>query len=593
MEKLDELRKLNLSRRSVLERGAFLALSIGATSLLAACGGDDDDDEDENTDSGETGDSTATSSDEAESGSTEESEETEETEEESEEPTSDEGASDATQGGTFSLPIIDNPQMWPVVGGLPNILVNKVLYSALVKFDDPDLLPVGDLAETWEASEDGMTWTFKLVENATWHDGEALNADDVVFTVNEVWVNPDVAYYLRGNLAMIDSAEKIDDYTVQLNLNEAAYNLPWMLGYLANILPEHIMADWTPEQFQAPTDFLSNPIGSGPFKFDEAQPGSHARFVRNDDFYGGAPLLDAVLFKVIPDIEQQLAQLQTGELDLVLIEPHQLEAVEGNSDIRIGEARQVNYTYVAFHNEMEPFTDPMVRQALTHAVDRESILANAQLGRGILANHPISPFLEWAYNDQVEGFEYDPELAAQMLEDAGWTLGDGGVREKDGQPLSLVLEVDSGNPVRQQTAIFTQQYWEEVGAQVEIRTSPFNDLLSRVRAGEDADVQCYIMWYITPPHPDVTAYYGCGQSTNTFHYCNEEVDEILTTARGTASIEDQAEMYKEMSAIIAEDAPIIFLYYPYELQALRANVENWPQLGYRDALAHITKVGKS
>jgi len=494
------------------------------------------------------------------------------------------------QGGTFALPLIDNPKMWPLIGSLPNILVNKALYSTLVKFDDPDLVPVGDLAESWEASADGLTWTFKLHQNATWHDGEALNADDVVFTVNQVWVNPDVNYYLRGNLAMVDNAEKVDDYTVVLHLNEAAYNLPWMLGYLANILPEHIMKDWTPDQFTDPVDFLKSPVGSGPFKFDEAQPGSHVRLVRYDAFYGGTPHLDAVLFKVIPDIEQQLAQLQTGELDLVIIEPHQVEAVEGNPDIRVSEARQVNYTYIAFNNEMEPFTDPEVRKALVHAVDRQSIVENVLLGRGVLANHPISPTLEWAYNDQAPGFEYDPEKAKQMLDAAGWTMGADGIRQKDGQALKIVLEVDKGNPVREQTAIFAQQYWQEIGVEVEIKTSQFNDLLARVRAGEAADVQAWIMWYITPPHPDVTAYYGCGNSTNTFNYCNEEVDAILVEARGTADVERQAEMYKDMSAIIAADAPVVFLYYPFELQAIRANVQNWPQIGYRDALNHIAEV---
>ena len=612
----NDLRDLSLSRRRVLQGAAFLSMSAGMSALLAACGGDDDDDEEtpassadeptataaaeaepteepeeEATEEG-TGDDEPT---EGEEDATEEEPSTEPTEEMSEEPTeepAEEPATEGQPGGTFSLPVIDNPQMWPVVGGLPNILVNKVLYSTLIKFDDPDQLPVGDLAETWEASADGMTWTFSLKQNATWHDGEALNADDVVFTVNEVWMNPDVSYYLRGNLAMIDTAEKIDDFTAQLNLIEAAYNLPWMLGYLADILPEHIMADWTPDQFTAPTEFLQNPIGSGPYRFDEAQPGSHARFVRYDDFYDGAPLLDAVLFKVIPDIEQQLAQLQTGELDLVIVEPHQLEAVENNPDIRINEARQVNYTYIAFHNGMEPFTDPQVRIALTHAIDRQSILDNAQLGRGILANHPISPFLEWAYNDEVEGFAYDPELANQMLEEAGWVMGSNGVREKDGQPLRIVLEVDAGNPVREQTAIFGQQYWQDVGADVELRTSPFNDLLARIRAGDEADVQSFVLWYITPPHPDITAYFGCDQSTNTFHYCNPEVDRILVEARATADLDQQAEMYKEMSAIIAEDAPIVFLYYPYELQVLRANVQSWPSLGYRDALAHITKVWK-
>ncbi len=496
-------------------------------------------------------------------------------------------------GGTFFLPVIDNPRMWPVVGGLPNIVVNKVLYSTLVKFNDPDLLPVGDLAERWTTSADGKTWTFFLHRNVKWHDGAPFTADDVVFTVNKVWLNPDIPFYLRGNLDMIDHAEKVDDYTVRLILQAPAYSLPWMLGYLVSILPEHIMKNWTPKDVLNPAEFLKRPIGTGPFKFAEAVPGSHVRLVRNDEYFGGKPYLDAMVFKVVADIEQQLAQVQTGQLDMVEIEPYQVAAIEGNPNIRIHEARQVNYTYVAFNNRMEPFKDRRVRQAFIHAIDRRALLKNVVLGRGVLANHPISPFLQWVYNDKVDGFEYNPSKAKQLLEEAGWKVNTAtGIREKNGTPLKITLEVDKGNPAREQTAVITQQYWKAVGADVEIKTSLFNALLNRIRAGDKADVQSFILWYVTPPHPDITAYYGCGQSTNTFFYCNKRLDRLLAEARRTANQETQVALYRQVQELLAVDAPIVFLYYPFELQALSRRVQNWPRLGYRDALTHIVKVWK-
>jgi peptide/nickel transport system substrate-binding protein len=587
MERLSNLDALidqmgrNVSRREFLRRSMLLGASIPVgAALLAACA---DDDEPDAPAAPEPDDDEP---DEDEDDEPDEPEPDDEDEDEDEEPDA------PMQTGVFSLPLIDNPQIWPVVGGLPNILVNKVIFSTLIKFSDPDLLPIGDLAESWDVSGDGLEWTFNLKTNATWHDGEPVTSDDIVFTINGIWLNPDVSYYLRGNFATIEEAEAVDDHTVALHMHQASYSLPWMLGYLANILPEHILGEWAPENFTDPQEFTRNPVGSGPFRFDEAVPGSHVRVMRYDDFYDGAPQLDGVLFKVIPDIEQQLAQLQTDELDLVLIEPHQLEAVEGRDNIVVREARQVNYTYIAFHNQMEPFTDVQVRQALTHAIDRQAILDNAQLGRGLLANHPISPFMEWAHNDEVEGFAYDPDRAGEMLDEAGWELNDDGVREKDGEALSIVLEVDRGNPVREQTAIFAQQYWREIGVECEIQTSQFNDLLSRVRAGDAADVQAFIMWYITPPHPDITAYYACGQSTNTFHYCNERVDELLVEAQQIEDMDEQAAIYKEIQAIIAEDAPIVFLYYPYELQAMNTGVHGWAQLGYRDALSHMVDVWK-
>jgi peptide/nickel transport system substrate-binding protein len=573
-----------VSRRELLKRSVVAGLSLPVVaSLVAACVDTDDDDDEPAVEPEPTGDADEEPADEPVD------------EDEDEDEVADDDEMTASQGGSFALPVIDNPQIWPVVGGQPNILVTCALFSKLIKFNDPDLLPIGDLAEDWDVSEDGLEWTFNLKTNALWHDGEPVTADDVVFTANGVWVNPDIAYFLRGNLGMIREAEKVDDHSVVFHLHQPAYSFPWMVGYLASILPEHLLGEWEPDQFTDPREFTSNPVGSGAFKFAEAVPGSHVRLVRNDDYYDGAPHLDEVLYRVISDVEQQLAQLLTGELDIVVVEPHQVEVIEEREDIKIQEIIPVNYTYIAFSNRMEPFTDPLVRQALTYAIDREAIFENAQLGRGRIANHPISPALEWAFHDGVEGFSYDPERAAELLDEAGWTMPDGGtIRDKDGEPLRVVLEIDRGNPVREQTAIFAQQYWQEVGVDAVIESSQFNDLLSRVRGGDNADVQAFVMWFITPPHPDITAYYGCGQSTNVFFYCNEQVDELLAEARRTEDLDSQVELYREIQELIAEDAPVVFLYHPAELHALNASVQGWPGIGHLsgDAMTHIQNVWK-
>lgn len=492
-------------------------------------------------------------------------------------------------GGTFTLPIIDNARMWPIVGGLPNILVNKVLYSTLVKYDPRNWQPVGDLAERWTLSDDRLTWTFVLRRNVAWHDGRPFTARDVKFTIERLWLNPQVAFFQRGNIAEISRVEVADDFTVRIVTRVPFVTLPVMLGYLTNILPEHILGTYTAEQLRNPVEFLRNPIGTGPFRFGESVLGSHVRLVAYDRYFGGRPRLDAIVFRVVADLEQQLAQLQTGQLDLMIIEPPQVPLVQRMPNVQIINAAQVNYTFVAFNNKIEPFTDRKVRQALTHAVDRKAILDKIYLGRGRLATGPINPLVQWAYTDRVHQFPYDPALAQKLLEEAGWQRGPDGIRRKGGQPLRIVLDVDRGNPVREQTAVVVRQYWRDVGVDAEVRISEFNALLSRIRSRPNP-LQTWTLWYITPPEADIMGYYHSAGTLNEFGYENPELDRLLEQGRATADPQARARIYQQAQRFMAWDAPVIFLVYPAEIQALSRRVQHWVPMGYRDALTHMTGV---
>lgn len=492
-------------------------------------------------------------------------------------------------GSTFTLPIIDNARMWPVVGGLPNILVNKVLYSTLVKYDPKNWQPVGDLAERWTLGDDRLTWTFNLRRNVTWHDGRPFTARDVKFTIERIWLNPQVPFFQRGSFAEISRVDIVDDYTVRIVTRSPFATLPAMLGYLANILPEHILGSYTVDQIRNPVEFLRNPIGTGPFRFGEVVLGSHVRLLANERYFGGRPKLDAIVFRVVADLEQQLAQLQTGQLDLMLIEPHQIPLVQRMTNVQIIDAPQVNYTFVAFNNKIEPFTDRKVRQALTHAIDRKAILDKIYQGKGRLATGPINPLVGWAYTDKVHQFPYNPELANRLLDEAGWSKGPGGIRQKGGQPLRVTIDVDRGNPVREQTAVVTRQYWRDVGVDAEVRISEFNALLSRIRSRPNP-LQVWTLWYITPPEADIMTYYHSQGTLNEFGYANAELDQLLEQGRATFDLTARAKIYQQAQKFMAWDAPVVFLVYPHELQVLNKRVQGWVSMGYRDALTHMTGV---
>jgi peptide/nickel transport system substrate-binding protein len=499
------------------------------------------------------------------------------------------GPAAAQAPGTFSLPLIDNARMWPIVGGLPNLLVNKVLYSTLVKYDAKDWTPVGDLAERWTVGEDRLTWTFHLRRNVTWHDGKPFTARDVKFTIEKLWLNPQVAFFQRANVQDISRVDVVDDHTARIVTKVPFATLPVMLGYLANILPEHVLGTYTPEQLRNPVGFLRNPIGTGPFRFGEAVLGSHVRLVAYDRYFGGRPKLDAIVYRVVADVEQQLAQLQTGQLDLMIIEPHQVAAVQSMANVRIQDAPQVNYTFIGFNNTQEPFSDRKVRQALTYAIDRKTVLDKIYVGKGRLATGPINPLVAWAYTDGVEPYRYDPALAGRLLDEAGWTKGPDGIRRKGGQPLKFTLDFDRGNPVREQTAVVAQKYWKDVGADVELRVSEFNAFLSRMRSRPNP-MQAWGLWYITPPEADILAYYHSRGTLNEFGYANPEVDQLLEKGRATFDQKERARIYQQVQRLIAADAPAVYFVYPAEIQALSRRVQGWVPMGYRDALTHMVGV---
>jgi peptide/nickel transport system substrate-binding protein len=492
-------------------------------------------------------------------------------------------------GGTFSLPIIDNARMWPIVGGLPNILVNKVIYSTLVKYDPKNWTPVGDLAERWTVGDDKLTWTFALRRNVTWHDGRPFTARDVKFTMERLWLNPQVPFFQRANIQDIARVDAVDDFTVRIVTKVPFATLPVMLGYLANILPEHILGTYSVEQLRNPVDFLRNPVGTGPFRFGESVLGSHVRLVAYDRYFLGRPKLDAIVFRVVADLEQQLAQLQTGQLDLMIVEPHQVPAVQRMSNIQVVDAPQVNYTFVGFNHKAEPFGDRRVRQALSHAIDRKAFLDKIYGGKGRLATGPISPLVGWAYTDAVDQYRYDPALAGKLLDEAGWAKGPDGIRRKGGQPLKFTLDFDRGSPVREQTAVVARQYWRDIGADVELRVGEFNALLSRIRARPNP-LQAWVLWYITPPEADLLAYYHTRGTLNEFSYSSPEVDQLLEKGRATFDQKERARLYQQAQKLIAADAPVVYLVYPAEIQALNTRIQGWPAMGYRDALTHVMGV---
>jgi len=485
------------------------------------------------------------------------------------------------KGGTIKFPLGSDGPLNPIVvpGNLASIFTNKTVFNGLIRFNSKTLNPEGDLAEKWEVAPDGKSITFTLRQGVKWHDGQPFTADDVKFTFDTM-LDPKINARFRSNIKGVTETVVNSPLSVTLKLTTPLPSLPIQLGYNIHMIPKHVLQG---QDINAPKDFLAKPIGTGPFKFVEATPGSTMTVERYDNFHFGAPQLDRITFKVTPDINAQLAQLKTGELDFMLMEPDQAATVKSDNNIVIQNASQVNYYFIAYNDKRPLFSDKLVRQALTMAIDREAIVKDVLGGAGQIANGPINPLLAWAYTDEVKKLPYDPKAAAAQLDAAGWKAGSDGIRAKDGQKFSFELLVDKGNTTRESVAQIAQQAWKAIGIDAKINVMEFNAAVAKFIAG---DFDSIVNWYITPPDPDVFAWYSTGGTSNQWNYSNPQVDDLLTKARSELDQTKSGALYKQFLGIIAEDEPITFLYYPQEIRGLRARLQNVPAVGIRDAIVY-------
>lgn len=485
------------------------------------------------------------------------------------------------KGGTIRFPVGSDPIPNPITvpGGLSSIFSNKLLFNSLIRYNSKTLNPEGDLAERWDFSPDGKELTFKLRSGVKWHDGQPFTADDVKFTFDTM-LDTKVTARFRSNIRGVQGATVVDPLTVKLTLANPLPSLPIQLGYNVHMAPKHILQG---QDINAPAEFLKKPIGTGAFKLVEYTPGSTMTVERNDNFHFGAPLLDRITLRVVADINAQLAQLKSGELDFMLMEPDQAASVQGSSNIVIQNAAQVNYYYIAYNNSRPLFADKRVRQALTMAINREDIVKSVLGGAGRVAYGPINPLLAWAFTDDVPKWSFNVENAKKQLDDAGWKAGSDGIRAKDGQRFSFELIVDKGNTSRESTAAIAQQSWKAIGVEAKINTMEFNASLDRFNKG---DYDSIVEWYITPPDPDVSAWFGTGGTSNLWKYSNPQVDDLLNRARSELDQAKAGALYKEFLKIVADDQPITFNYYPQEIRGLASRLQNVPAVGIRDAIVY-------
>jgi peptide/nickel transport system substrate-binding protein len=493
------------------------------------------------------------------------------------------------QGGTVTIPIGADPTMnpWHPNAFVESIFVNRVLFDSLTK-PGKDLNPAPDLAKSWSASTDGLTWTFQLRDDVKWSDGQPFTADDVLFTFNDIVLKKELGATGAGNFAAVQKVEAPDPNTVKFTLSRPFSALPSYLAYNAGILPRHAFQGQSdPWAFTAFNKGM--PVSSGPFKVESYTSGQSVTLTRNDAYFGGKPNLDKLVFKVVPDANTQVAQALSGELSIMIMDNKAaVDRVKSAAQVRVEPRQLVQYYWLSLNQTDPRFQDVRVRQAFEYAIDRNAIVSTIEKGYGKPANSPIVPAFKAYYDPSHESqYPFDVTKAKQLLSDAGWTPGPDGTLQKDGQPFSFTLDVGQRG-VLQPTNELIQQNLKAVGIQTDLNSMEWNSYIQKVVVNRDYTAT--VNWWVYPNDPDVFPYYhstAAGKGFNIPGYKDPKLDDLLTRVQTETDLAKRKQAVTELQTYMADNLPYIFLWYPQEIDVINANLQGVPDLNLRDNMHYV------
>ncbi len=439
--------------------------------------------------------------------------------------------------------------------------VDNMIFSGLTRFDQNNQA-VPDLAESWTISDDQLVYTFKLRKDVKWHDGTTFSSSDVKFTLDKV-LDPAVNTPIRQEFEQIAAVEAPDAGTVIIKLKQT---FPPLLDKLSlGILPEHMLKGKDLNN----ADFNSNPVGTGPFKFKQWKKGESRTVTANESFYRGKPKLDEVVFKFLPDANVRLVQMETGEVDLVFVEPEQLDRVSKIAGAQVYEVPSADYRCMMYNFNDPLWQDVRIRQALNYSVDRTGIVSAILRGKGQEAYGPLQK--SWANNPDVEKYAYNPDQAKALLAEAGWKAGADGILEKDGKKLSFVLTCPLTDPVRVAIANTLATDFKKIGVEAEPDPKDWSVI-------EIEKCQAFVLGWGSPFDPDDHTFklFTSGvigtEDNNLGSYRNAEVDRLLQAARTTSDQSVRKQYYTDFQKTLNADPAYNFICYLDAIYAVNKNV---------------------
>ena len=442
------------------------------------------------------------------------------------------------------------------------------------------------LADSWEVNEDSTVVTFHLNPNATWHDGQPVTADDVVFTF-QMYSDPEVSalsrYYLSPIAGTDDSGAelsadsigvaKVDDLTVAITMKSAMF--PGNLFNNLNsvyIVPKHIFEGKTAAEINEPTLWMT-PIGSGPFKFDVEIDGERIEFVANENYFLGAPKIDRMVVRIVPTANL-LAGLMSGEIDILAggglgsILLDDWATAQAQENLVTSSIPTTSYQMLII-NTQKPYMTQKVRQAISMAINRDALVNSLLQGQGMAVITPISPISPY-YNPDVTVW-YDPDQAKTMLTEENFPFDQ-----------EMVFYVPTGNTTRERAAVLIQQDLQAVGIKVAIQSVDFPTLMNNMREGMHDFGIIGSGGTFDPSESrqmlavDSSANF-CKTTSTVFQDKADEGNAALT-------FETRKPIFDEYQVLIKDETPMAYLYTSNSLMAYNkrmvVNVDNFSVLNW-------------
>ncbi|SDM78922.1 peptide/nickel transport system substrate-binding protein [Paenibacillus sp. yr247] len=459
-------------------------------------------------------------------------------------------------GGNLVIAVTADPEaMNPIYAGdRVTLTIDQALYAPLFQINDGK--KTFYLADSLTASPDFLTYTLKLKNNLTWHDGQKLTADDVVFTIDKILEEKQHSF-LRSSFVIGDKpvqVKKVDDTTVEFKLPQvtAAFE-----GALVQVfpIPKHIFEN---EMDIQKSDKNNKPVGSGPFKFKEYKQGEYVTLERFDGYFGGKPHLDSVIYRVAKDPNASNLALQNGEINLKLIDPQDFKKINDTGKFTTIPYFEGRLAYMVFNLNVDALKKKEVRQAIAYALDKKQIIeaSYTSLDFADPAASILTPDTLFQAKD-INPYNTDVNKAKELLKAAG------------ADKLKLRLAYVNSNKAQTSQALYVQQKLKEVGVEVELQPLDSAAFSKKALNKDNKDFDISFGGYIMGFEPDAyKSLYMSTEQYNYSHYSNKDFDLLWNQAAIETDKSKRAELYKKIQQVVADEMTVYPIAYTKSIIAI-------------------------
>ena len=495
-------------------------------------------------------------------------------------------------GGSLSYGEYGRPAtLDPVTGNeMISLRLTELIFNGLVGINEKQEI-VPELAEKWDCSADGRTYTFFLRKDVTWHPKEGeepkpFTAEDVIFTY-KIMMHPKTITPLKVRYEFILAAEKLDDYTVKFTLKRPILNA--LAKFSFKVIPKHGPSN--PLYLTRNDHFVQSPIGTGPYLLKNITAEREIILSANENYFKGRPHVDKLIAKPFADQNIMTQALMFNAVDMiVLVNPRDLPEIQGDKRFILQPYNALSYSFFGYNVRNPLLADRRVRKAFTHAVNRQEMLDSFFNGQGTIISGPFAPG-SWAYNLDVQPLPFDPEKAKTLLQEAGFSRAADGFMQKDGKRLALSLKVpiEKESEAVKRVVLAFKNYLKNVGVDIKVEFKEWQAWKEDVFLEHDFDI-VFAIW-VFDDSADISSLFHSGEigswKNNFGGYSNPEVDGLINESKLTLDHEKRRTINRKLHAILAEENPYTFLwtltnYAAYHKKVRRVAIHPYKFFSYAD-----------